>query len=292
VLLRRRFHLRANYKVRTTSALYLATLTGTLLDLNLRVTKEQIWPDLLYIVRHGESAGNVAREAALEAGEAMIDIDTRDVDVPLSDLGQRQAIALGRWFAALPQERQPNIILTSPYLRARHTASLIAETAGMRHDSYSLFVDERVREKEFGVLDRLTPLGVKNQYPDQAEFRRILGKFYHRPPGGESWCDVILRLRSATEMLSREYCAQRVLIVCHTVVVLCMRYILEHLTEEELLAIDKKTEIANCSVTLYEHDETLGPRGNLRLELFNFVAPLEEAGALVTSEPDVKIGAR
>ena len=33
-------------------------------------------------------------------------------------------------------------------------------------------------------------------------------------------------------------------------------------------------------------------RGNLRLKLFNFVAPLEEAGAPVTSEPDAKVGAR
>jgi probable phosphoglycerate mutase len=256
------------------------------------VNSNQIWPDLLYIARHGESAGNVAREAALEAGEAMIDIDVRDVDVPLSELGKRQSIALGRWFGALPAERKPNVVLTSPYLRARDTAALIIKTAGMSEDSYSFIVDERLREKEFGILDRLTPVGIRENFPDQAEFRRLLGKFYHRPPGGESWCDVILRLRSATEMMSREYCGQRVLIVCHTVVVLCMRYIIEHLTEDELLAIDKKNQIANCSVTMYEHDESLGPRGNLRLGLFNFVAPLEEAGATVTAEPDVKVGAR
>jgi probable phosphoglycerate mutase len=256
------------------------------------VKSEQIWPELVYVVRHGESAGNVAREAALEAGEAMIDIDTRDVDVPLSDLGSRQSIALGRWFGALPEDRRPNVVLTSPYLRARHTAGLIIKTAGMREDSFSFIVDERLREKEFGILDRLTPVGITENFPDQAEFRRLLGKFYHRPPGGESWCDVILRLRSATEMMSREYCGQRVLIVCHTVVVLCMRYILEHLTEDELLAIDKKNEIANCSVTQYRYDEKLGPRGNLRLEAFNFVAPLEEAGAPVTAEPDAKVGAR
>jgi len=256
------------------------------------VNSTHIWPDRLYIVRHGESAGNVARDAAIEAGQRMIDIDIRDVDVPLSELGQNQATALGRWFGALPNDERPNIVLTSPYLRARHTAGLIVKTAGMREDSYSLIVDERFREKEFGILDRLTAVGVMERYPDQAEFRRLLGKFYHRPPGGESWCDVILRLRSATEMLSREYCGQRVLIVCHAVVVLCMRYILEHLTESELLAVDKKAEIANCSVTSYEHDPTLGPRGNLRLKLFTFVAPLEEAGAPVTSKPDAKVGAR
>lgn len=252
----------------------------------------QIWPDLIYVVRHGESAGNVAREAALEAGESMIDIDIRDVDVPLSDLGKRQSIALGRWFGAMPEDRRPNVVLSSPYLRARHTAGLIIKTAGMSEDSFSFIVDERLREKEFGILDRLTPVGIKESFPDQAEFRRLLGKFYHRPPGGESWCDVILRLRSATEMMSREYCGQRVLIVCHTVVVLCMRYILEHLTEDELLRIDKGNEVANCSVTEYMHDEKLGPRGNLRLKLFNFVAPLEEAGAPVTAEPDAKVGAR
>jgi 2,3-bisphosphoglycerate-dependent phosphoglycerate mutase len=267
-------------------------LYGTLLDLYRPMKSNQIWPDLLYVVRHGESAGNIAREAAVEAGEQMIDIDVRDVDVPLSQLGQRQAIAVGRWFAALAEDARPNIVLTSPYLRARHTAGMIVKTAEMREDSYSLIVDERLREKEFGILDRLTAVGVKEQFPDQAEFRRLLGKFYHRPPGGESWCDVILRLRSATEMLAREYCGQRVLIVCHAVVVLCMRYILEHLTEDELLTIDKKSEVANCSVTMYEHDPALGPRGSLRLKLFNFVTPLEEAGAPVTSKPDAKVGAR
>ena len=256
------------------------------------MTSTQIWPDLLYLVRHGESAGNVARDAALKAGEAMIDIDVRDVDVPLSDLGQRQSVALGRWFGALPPTQRPNIVLTSPYLRARDTAELIVRTAGMPADSYSLIVDERFREKEFGILDRLTAVGIREHYPDQAEFRRLLGKFYHRPPGGESWCDVILRLRSATEMIAREYCGQRVLIVCHAVVVLCMRYILEHMTEPELLGIDKKADIANCSLTYYEHDETLGPRGSLRLKLYNFVAPIEEAGEPVTSEPDAKVGAR
>jgi probable phosphoglycerate mutase len=282
----------ADYKVRTTGRHELLLRTGTLFDLLSPVKQNQIWPDLLYVVRHGESAGNIAREAALEAGHPEIDIDIRDVDVPLSELGERQSIALGRWLGALPPESRPNIVLTSPYLRARHTAGLLVKTAGMREDSFSLIVDERFREKEFGVLDRLTHVGIKEQFPDQAEFRRLLGKFYHRPPGGESWCDVILRLRSATEMISREYCGQRVLIVCHAVVVLCMRYILEHLTEVELLGIDKKAEVANCSVTLYDHDATLGPRGNLRLKLFNFVAPLEEAGAPVTSEPDTRVGAR
>ena len=252
----------------------------------------QIWPELLYIVRHGESAGNLARDAANAAGHRTINLNVRDVDVPLSDLGVQQAEALGRWFATLAPDKTPNIILTSPYLRARDTAAIVAENAGLSMDRFTLVVDERLREKEFGILDRLTKVGMEAYHPDQAEFRRLLGKFYHRPPGGESWCDVILRLRSATEMISREYSGERVLIIGHSVVVLCMRYLIEHMTEAQILAIDKEDEIANCSVTLYRYDETAAPRGKLELELFNFVAPLEEAGAPVTSEPDARVAAK
>ena len=256
------------------------------------MTQNQIWPDLLYIVRHGESAGNVAREAANAAGHRTINLTVRDVDVPLSELGVEQAEALGRWFATLAPERTPNVILTSPYLRARDTAAIVAENAGLSKDRFTVVVDERLREKEFGVLDRLTKVGIEAYHPDQAEFRRLLGKFYHRPPGGESWCDVILRLRSAIEMISREYCGERVLLVGHSVVVLCLRYLIEHMTEEQILLIDKEYDVANCSVTLYRYNENAVPRGKLELEVFNFVAPLEEAGAPVTSEPDVRVGAK
>ena len=62
---------------------------------------DQKWPDALWIVRHGESAGNVARDAAQKAGLPVIGIALRDVDVPLSPLSERQAAAPGRWFHAI-----------------------------------------------------------------------------------------------------------------------------------------------------------------------------------------------
>lgn len=49
------------------------------------------WPRRLRVVRHGESAGNVARDAADAAGLARIDIAVRDLDVPLSERGSRRA---------------------------------------------------------------------------------------------------------------------------------------------------------------------------------------------------------
>jgi broad specificity phosphatase PhoE len=253
------------------------------------MSEEQKWPDVLWIVRHGESAGNVARDAAEAAGLPVIDIATRDVDVPLSPLGVKQAAALGRWFGKLPCEEQPTVVLASPYVRARETARLALEAACIDREEISFVTDERLREKEFGVFDRLTRVGIQEKYPDQAEARTALGKFYYRPPGGESWCDVILRLRSVIDTITRDHRRERVLVVGHQVIVNCFRYLLERMSEEQILAIDKEKEIANCSITSYEFAPHLGRHGKLALKLYNFVAPLEEAGAPITTKPDVPI---
>lgn len=247
----------------------------------------QRWPDVLWIVRHGESAGNVARDAARAAGRSIVDIAGRDVDVPLSALGERQATALGHWFADQPESCRPTVTLVSPYVRAVHTAELVREAGGFGMAD-ELIQDERLREKEFGILDRLTGRGIRENYPEQAEFRRLLGKFYHRPPGGESWCDVILRLRSALDTISLHHSGERVLIVGHQVIVLCLRYLLESMAEEEILAIDRADDVPNCSVTSYRYDASVGRHGGMMLEGFNFVAPLREEGAAVTTEPDVR----
>jgi len=246
------------------------------------------WPETLWIVRHGESAGNVARDAAMRAKAARIDLEGRDVDVPLSALGEEQSRSLGHWFAAMSEADRPDVVLCSPYRRARRTAELIHASGGLPVAPDDFLVDERLREKEFGVLDGLTGHGIRTFQPDQAEFRRILGKFYHRPPGGESWCDVILRLRSALDTISLHHAGRRVLIVGHQVVVLCLRYLIENMTEEGILAIDREGDVPNCGVTEYRFDPSAGTGGALRLAHYNLVAPLRQEGTPVTAEPDAK----
>lgn len=251
----------------------------------------QRWPDRLWIVRHGESAGNVARDAAQAARLPRIDIGHRDVDVPLSNLGTTQSEALGRWFAAMPAGDRPDVLLMSPYLRARQTADGIIGAGGLAPDASRPIADERLREKEFGILDRLTRYGIEEEHPQQAELRKIMGKFYHRPPGGESWCDVILRLRSALDTISLHHGGRRVLVVGHQVVVLCMRYLLDGMDEAGILAVDREGDVANCSVTEYAHNPQENPDG-MTLRRFNFTAPMEREGTPVTAEPDQQVAAR
>ena len=249
----------------------------------------QNWPSVLWIVRHGQSAGNVARDLADEQGAHRIPLTLRDVDVPLSALGREQAASLGQWFARRPE--RPEVVLASPYVRARQTAEIFREHGGCDPDE-SICCDERLREKEFGILDGLTTPGIVHFEPQQAEFRKLLGKFYHRPPGGESWCDVIFRLRSLLDTISLHYGGRRVLIVAHQVVVLCLRYVIEGLSEEEILAIDKLGNVGNCSVTEYRFEPGAGKDGGLELAAYNVAAPLEGGHTPVTTEPDAMVGAR
>ena len=146
-------------------------------------------------------------------------------------------------------------------------------------------LDERLREKEFGILDRLTGLGIRQKFPELDAQRKHVGKFYFRPPGGESWCDVILRLRGMQETLGRIYPGRRVMVIAHQVIVNCFRYLIEDMTEEAILAIDRMADVPNCGVTAYRFDPH-AESGRLVLEAANFVQPLVKEGTPVTTQPD------
>jgi broad specificity phosphatase PhoE len=256
------------------------------------MTPRQHWPERLWLVRHGQSQGNVAREIADEAGHHEIGIDVRDVDVPLSRLGEEQAKAAGDWFASLPEGERPQVILSSPYLRARQTAKIICESGALAGGRQHTILDERLREREFGIFDRLTTAGIRARFPDEAAHRRMLGKFYHRPPGGESWADVILRLRSALNTINLHYSDKRVLVVCHQVVVLCFRYILEGLDEREILRIDREAEILNCGICAYDFEPGEDGLCAPALCLWNYGAPLEAEHTPKTYAADEITGTR
>lgn len=244
------------------------------------------WPQRIWVVRHGQSAGNVARDRAEAANITLIELEHRDADVPLSGLGQRQSRALAAWMGRLPESERPQVVLASPYVRARQTAEAV--TAVLGQQGATLVIDERLREKEFGVLDRYTTAGILATFPELAEQRKLVGKFYFRPPGGESWCDVILRLRGVVSDLQQSHAGARVLIVAHQVIVNCMRYLLEGLDEKAILAIDRQGDVPNCGVTEYH-----AARDGAAVDLVrsNFIPP-ELAEEPRTEAPDAPAGAR
>jgi broad specificity phosphatase PhoE len=219
----------------------------------------------LAMARHGESVGNLAWRAAETAGLDEIEIDMRDPDVPLSPAGRRQAAALGRRLATMPPDERPTVVISSPYVRAAETARIALAEIGDPPIRY----DERLRDRETGVLHALTWRGIAARYPEEAARKRRLGKFYYRPPGGESWADVALRLRSALSDMERDHPDGRVLVVAHDAVVVLTRYIVERLTEREVLEIER-TLVPNGSLTMWARDD-----GDLRLVAVNSTEHLD-----------------
>ena len=238
----------------------------------------------LWLVRHGESVGNVAASRAQREGLDVIPLDIRDADVPLSPVGARQAGALGEWLS--DQRGRIDEFWVSPYIRARETLA-IALAEG--EESASTIIDERLRDRELGILDLLTRAGVERLHPGEAERRRHLGKFYHRPPGGESWADVALRLRSFLRDALSDAAPgpdRRVLVVVHDAVVMLLLYVLLPLSEEQLLDFAADHTVENASITHLRATDA-----GWELVEFSNVEHLEREGAPVTEHagsPDVE----
>jgi broad specificity phosphatase PhoE len=234
----------------------------------------------LVLVRHGESEGNVAAAAAHAAGAEQIALTQRDPDVPLSAVGVDQAVALGTGLAPLLADAAA--VWSSPYVRALQTAQVALTAAGTE---VPIVADERLRDRELGVLDLLTNEGVARHFPLEAQRRQWWGKFYHRPPGGESWADVALRLRSFLGDLPAATDAERVVLVVHDAIVMLVRYLLEGLDEHTVLQIEATDPVRNASITVLRRQaERLW-----QVERYNDVAHLEQQGTPVTEhggEPD------
>ena len=110
----------------------------------------------LVLVRHGESMGNAAAAAAHAASADVIEVEHRDADVPLSGVGVEQAKALGLGFRNLLADQRPTVVWSSPYVRAQQTARIALDAAG---SSLPIAIDERLRDRELGILDLLTSGG-------------------------------------------------------------------------------------------------------------------------------------
>jgi broad specificity phosphatase PhoE len=186
------------------------------------------------------------------SGSATVSISVRDPDVPLSDLGRRQAGAIGKlWKGSDPADR-PDLVFSSPYERALATARIAIDESGLALD---VRPDERLRERDLGLFDGLTALGIRERYPEEAQRRANLGKFYYRPPHGESWVDVALRVRSVLSELWSDHPSAAVAVFSHQAVLFVTRYVIEGLTESEILEIDRHTRFHNGGITSYAADE-------------------------------------
>jgi broad specificity phosphatase PhoE len=232
-------------------------------------------PASLTLIRHGESVGNVADAEARRRKADHLDLDSRDADVELSDTGRQQADALHDWLHEAPEQERPTVVLSSPYRRASDTALRAVDGTDLE-----VVFDERLRERDLGLFDGLTGRGIRSRYAEEADRRKKVGKFYYQPPSGESWADVVLRVRSLLADLRFGFEDARVWLFSHQAVIMSFRYLLDGLSEQQLMEIDGATHLGNVSLSTYHR-----PHGELELDTFGDTSIVDAREAETTAEP-------
>ncbi|WP_306209298.1 histidine phosphatase family protein [Actinoplanes sp. RD1] len=219
----------------------------------------------LILIRHGQSASNVAFPEADAAGRVDSGLTGRDSEVELTELGERQAAAVGHWLATLPAELLPEVAITSPYLRARETWRLAVAASGL--DLPPATTDPRLVDRLLGDLEMLTRAAVAERFPDEPGRLEAAGEYRYRPPNGEAFEDIAVRLTSFLEDLNRDHAGKRVVVTAHDAVVLMMRYVIEGLDWDRLADVVAAAGfVRNASITRFD-----GSSGRLVLDRYNTV---------------------
>ena len=178
----------------------------------------------LLLARHGQSVSNAVRR--FQGVQ----------DVPLSELGRRQAEALAGAFG----QRRIAAVYSSPLQRARHTAELVAAAVQAPLRS----VDD-LRELSLGEWEGCTVEEVEARpgNPYACWVRDPVGSL---PPGGEPLADVQGRMvRALADIECAHPNGDDVLVVCHGGVISAY---LAHCLGLPLSSIWRLT-VSNCSIT-------------------------------------------
>ena len=153
----------------------------------------------IFLIRHGESISN--------AGE---NYQNRIPDhlVSLTERGKQQAYENGRWLLNYCREQQVDLskarIWRSPFLRTRQTCDEFNKhlnIADVREDITLI-------EQQYGLFDSIPFEKWGELYPNEfAEYERQManfGKFYTKPPLGESPFDVAIRIHQFMGTIYRD----------------------------------------------------------------------------------------
>lgn len=160
--------------------------------------------DYFAALRHGHAYNNDAEEKHKAGNPRAYD---KAIEVPsschdLTDEGKRQAVLTGEWLREHGFEFEEHVV--SGFLRTMRTASLLAIPDAQ------WIIDERLCEKDSGILNTLTPSKVRLHIEARGHIRHKHDPYRFRPEHGESFMDVDGRIRPSFEEIRR-----RRLTVCH-----------------------------------------------------------------------------
>ena len=199
-------------------------------------------PTRLYLIRHGQSAGNAEGRFGGHG------------PTPLSDLGQRQAELTAKLLA----KEGVHAIYSSDLARAVQTAEPLAKRLGLEINTSDAF-----RERHVGVLEGLTFDESKERHPKDY-YALVNRSVNHVITERESYRHLLRRITTKLHDVLREHNGQRVAIFSHTGAI-CF------LTLHLMGAIHRSTKTtpwiitSNCGINRFE----LRGRRNVRVLALN-----------------------
>jgi broad specificity phosphatase PhoE len=147
----------------------------------------------IYYIRHGETEWNAL--GRLQGTQ----------DIPLNDLGRRQAaragITLADLFARDGHSEASLDFVASPLVRARSTMELVRGTLKLPSAQYA--VDDRLREIAYGQWEGSTLAQMQAEDPELFA-KRQTEKWTVAPPGGESYVAVQARVTDWYRQLTED----------------------------------------------------------------------------------------
>ncbi|MDD3705495.1 MAG: alpha-ribazole phosphatase [Clostridiaceae bacterium] len=164
----------------------------------------------IYLVRHGETEMNITG------------VYYGWTDVGLSEKGVMQAEDL----YDILQDVHFDAVISSSLIRAVETASIVS---GYNPDV--IIRDDRLRELNFGEWEGIHHRELKENHKEVLE---KWGSDWKNtaPPGGESFFEIYIRVKSSIEDIIKEYRGKRVLIVSHQGTMKIIPMVLLGLTED------------------------------------------------------------
>lgn len=234
-------------------------------------------PKNLFLVRHGQSEGNLVRKQFEKTNNESFFSDEflelHESQYQLTKLGIEQAKKAGQWFL------EKNFItfdrmLVSNNVRAMQTAAYL----GLKNPNW--MIDFNLRERDGGLFNVITPSKRDSHYADQQKFYKTQ-PFLFRPPQGESVADLCQRIKFVLDTLARECDGKNVIIVCHGHVMRAFGIILERMSlqrSNELLLTGKEwARIPNCSIIHYTKEDPFDSKKELS-NRFDWVRMVRPAG--------------
>jgi probable phosphoglycerate mutase len=229
-------------------------------------------PEQVIFIRHAESARNKAKKgntyfADEEARSANAGIP--DYRIPLSPEGilqaERTGVYLRDWFGA------PDYAYHTGYVRTESSLQgILAAFSPEVRDKIQVRMSPFMRERDPGYTYDMTTEEAERTFPWLYDHWETFGGFFSRPPGGESLSDVSQRVYLGLNALFRDRAGKKVWVVTHGGTLRAIRFILERWTYQQALKWPKGESPANCGITVYNFDRTLG---RLVLQEYNTVCP-------------------